>query len=770
MCLAAFAAGLALSAAGPVGVLVALPAFAAIAAAGAPRTGALAAAALVAGAVLGSARVDAIDAGRRVAPPGSAIAGEAVLLEHPRPGPFGSSATVRMRHGPARGARLLARGTRGADWPRQAEPGDIFRLAGVVRRPRPPAPGAIDFEAVLRRRGVAGELALERLSGTGRRRGGLAGLLDGVRSRAERGIGAGLPADDSALARGLVLGQDELIPQLMRDDFRAAGLGHILAVSGQNVALLVALLLPVAMTLRLGRRSRAALLLAAVGLYVPLAGAGPPLQRAGVMAAAGLCALVLDRPSSRSWALGLAAAATLALNPRAAGDPGWQLSFAAVAGMLALGPGLRRSFTALPRRLGDALALTLAATLVTLPLVAFHFGSVALLGLPANLAALPAVAPVMWLGTLQALAGQLGAAGQALAAALGHVELLPLRWLQAVARRFGEAPGGTVGAGRGSLPLLVGSYAALAGAWLGLRHVHERLEWQRHRAAAAWRRLPRASRRLGAAVATAALVLAVLRLSAPPPPPHALTVSFLDVGQGDATLVQAADGAAVLFDGGPPEAGVARLLRRAGVRRLSAVVATHQSRDHQGGLPEVIRRFPVDLFVDGGDGTRDPGFLALERDVAARGIQTVESRAGLSFSAGALGVRILGPPPRPPGPPPEDPNPRGTVAVVSSEGFDLFLSADAESPALTGLQLPDVDAMKVSHHGSGDPGLPELLRRLRPELAGIEVGRGNRYGHPAPDTVAALEAAVPRVYRTDRDGTVRLRIERGRVTVETHAS
>jgi competence protein ComEC len=105
---------------------------------------------------------------------------------------------------------------------------------------------------------------------------------------------------------------------------------------------------------------------------------------------------------------------------------------------------------------------------------------------------------------------------------------------------------------------------------------------------------------------------------------------------------------------------------------------------------------------------------------------------------------------------------------VSAGGFDLFLSADAESTALLGLPLPDVDAMKVPHHGSDDPGLPRLLERLRPAFAAVEVGAHNSYGHPAPATISALEAAVRHVYRTDRDGTVRLSVGPGGVTVRTH--
>jgi len=107
------------------------------------------------------------------------------------------------------------------------------------------------------------------------------------------------------------------------------------------------------------------------------------------------------------------------------------------------------------------------------------------------------------------------------------------------------------------------------------------------------------------------------------------------------------------------------------------------------------------------------------------------------------------------------------VAVVSSRGFDLFLSGDAESPSLTSLPLPDVEAMKVPHHGSKDPGLPAVLARLRPQIAGIEVGEGNGYGHPAPQILADLRAAGVRTYRTDQDGTVRLTVGEGGLRVDT---
>jgi competence protein ComEC len=252
----------------------------------------------------------------------------------------------------------------------------------------------------------------------------------------------------------------------------------------------------------------------------------------------------------------------------------------------------------------------------------------------------------------------------------------------------------------------------------------------------------------------------------PPAPPRGLTVTFLDVGQGDATLVQDGAGAAVLFDGGPPEARVYRLLREAGVRRLDLVVSTHQSRDHQGGLHEVLERVPTGLLLENGYGTRDPDYRRLISEADARGVRHVPARAGQVLRVGPLTIRILSPrTPAPGAPPPDDPNSVGVAAMVSEGSFDLWLSADAESDAILPLALRPVEAMKVSHHGSADPGLPEVLARLKPQVAAIEVGEGNSYGHPAPETLAALAKAVPHVYRTDEDGTVTLSVGGGVLSV-----
>ena len=304
---------------------------------------------------------------------------------------------------------------------------------------------------------------------------------------------AGLDPAGAELLRGMVLGEDEHIDPGVRQDFRDSGLAHLLAVSGQNVVLLAALALPLLALAGLGVRARLLGLLLLTALYVPLAGAGPALQRAGVMGAAGIAATAASRPASGAYALLLAAAVTLAANPRAASDPGWQLSFAAVAGIIVLAPPLRRGLAsaldalrpgsahgpepgrvrlAASRAAVDGVAMSVAATIATAPLLALHFGRVPLAGLPANLFALPAVAPVMWLGMTKAAVGQLASLGPpaaplaaVVASVLGWVAGVPLGYLSWVARAFADVHGGVVAPPVRSPLTLAMAYALLLAAW-----------------------------------------------------------------------------------------------------------------------------------------------------------------------------------------------------------------------------------------------------------------------------------------------------------------
>jgi competence protein ComEC len=706
--------------------------------------------AVLAGGLAGAARLAALEHGVLPQSHGHTLSVRATLLEPVRERGLGPAvARVRLLDGPALGEQAVLRvrpWARAGAWP---EVGEIVAVRGEVT-----ALGR--FDAYQRRRGALAALDARSLRATGARRGGLAGVLDSVRRRAERGLERGLAPPEAALLRGMVLGQDERLTDDVRTDFQRSGLAHILAVSGQNVMLLATLVLAAGALTGMTLRGRLALALLLIAIYVPLTGAGPSIQRAGVMGAAGLVATLAGRPSSRWYALGLAAAATLALNPLVAGEPGWQLSFAAVVALLALGPPLRATLARrMPDPVADAAAITIAATLGTAPLMAYHFEQVSLASLPANLVAAPAIAPAMWLGMLAAAAAQLA---PVLAVPFDTLNAPLLAFVEQVAHMAAASPGAVTNVHPGSPVVLALAYAVPIAAALAGRRA-----WRRTRTAAALR--TRGLARPPTRIALAALVLVALGgagvaragRGAASPAAGGLTVSFLDVGQGDATLLQL-DGTAVLFDTGPPGGPILSRLAEARVRRLDVLVLTHAQSDHEGSALPVIARYRPRLVLDGGAGWPTPVQRTLASAAARVGARVRVPRAGQALTLGRLRLRLLWPPAASPGWRPDgDPNQRALVAVASVGTFDLLLPSDAESDVTLPLDLPHVEALKVAHHGSADEGLPLLLRRLAPTVAAIEVGHRNPYGHPARAALAALRT-VPHVYRTDRDGTVRLHV------------
>jgi competence protein ComEC len=320
----------------------------------------------------------------------------------------------------------------------------------------------------------------------------------------------------------------------------------------------------------------------------------------------------------------------------------------------------------------------------------------------------------------------------------------------------------------------LGSPAAVALAYAGLGAAGAgcRAAWRARQAAGdpGRRTRSRPAVRVAAGATVAALALACIAAarSGPgpgPPAPGELVASFLDVGQGDATLLQV-DGVAVLFDTGPPDGPILDRLRAAGVRRLDVLVLTHAEADHEGAARAVIARYRPRLVLDGGAGWPSAVQRALPDVAAAAGARVAAARAGQALSLGRLRLRLLWPPPPGAGWRPEGtPNLRAVVALASVGSFDLLLPADAESDVTLPLELPRVEALKVAHHGSADEGLPLLLRRVAPTVAAIEVGRDNTYGHPTQDALTALRA-VPHVLRTDRDGTIRLRVRGTAMSIE----
>jgi competence protein ComEC len=222
----------------------------------------------------------------------------------------------------------------------------------------------------------------------------------------------------------------------------------------------------------------------------------------------------------------------------------------------------------------------------------------------------------------------------------------------------------------------------------------------------------------------------------------------------------------VLVDEGPPEADVAGQLRRLGVRSLSAIVLTHPQRDHIGGAARVVERLDVGAVAEPGIEAPSPDREAVLAAARRRGVPVVVVHSDEVFDLGKLEVRILWP--DDPGPPGEDPNQHAVVALVTYGATDVLLTADAESDVTSRLHLHPVEVLKVAHHGSEDPGLPDLLRVLRPRIAVISVAAHNDYDHPRPETLAAL-AAEPglRTLRTDVNGRIVLESDGRTLTVRS---
>jgi competence protein ComEC len=611
--------------------------------------------------------------------------------------------------------------------------GAIIEALVRVTEPRP-AENGFDEKAWLARQGIHVVVKARSWSQIGRR-GGVAGAGDRLRDRIETAVGRGTRGTRRALVLGVVLGEDEGLPLRVRDDFQAAGLSHLLAVSGQNVAFIAGGIFGLGWLLRLSRLVRELMVLAAIAAYVLAVGWQPSVVRAGVAGALVSLAWLFARPSDRWHFLAVGALVLLAWAPSSLLEPGFQLSFVAVAAIFVGLPHIQRVAAGypIPQRLTEVVGIALVCGLATAPIVLVHFDSAPVYTVPANALAAPAMPLVLGLGLLAAAADPIAPGA---AAALAWLAGWAAAWLELVARLIASFPGAQVGS-----QTALGAVVAVAAILLGGR--------QLRRSGARARALV-----IGGAGICVVALAGAWSLRAPPAwhEPAGLRVTFLDVGQGDAALLETPS-ARVLVDQGPPEARVAGQLARMGVRSLSAVVLTHPQRDHVGGAAAVLRQLRVGVVLDpllAATGPEREEAVAAARE---RGVPVRAVRAGSEFRVGGLVLRVLWP--VDPGLPHEDPNLNATVIVASYGEIDVFLPADAESDVTARLDLRAVEVLKVAHHGSEDPGLDEQLRVLRPRIAVISAGRNNDYGHPRPGTLAALSAVAGlALYRTDQDGRV----------------
>jgi len=584
--------------------------------------------------------------------------------------------------------------------------------------------------------------------------GPLGAMANAVRSSLRASL-AGAPPTAAALVEGLAVGDETAQPEELGEQMRVSGLSHLTAVSGGNTSIVVGAVLLVATMLGLGLRARVALAGVALGAFVVIVGPQPSVLRASVMAVIALLAIITGSRRTGLHALALATVVLLVLSPALAASWGFALSVAATGGLVVLAAPLVARW-GVPDRGGSAdppgyrgrarsavvaaLALTVGAQIATLPLIAAFGDGLSLVAVPANLLAAPAVGPVTVLGLLAAVVGTVAPGPAQVLARLAEPFAA---WIAYVAEQTSAWPMAT-------LPWPGGlAGAALAGA-VSIALVYA-IRRHRGRHERTWR--PRTL-----AIATVALaVIAILALRVPEragwPPPGWIALAC-DVGQGDAVVLRGDAGGIVVVDAGPDPEAIDRCLDDAGVAHVDLLVLSHHHADHVDGIPGVLAGRTLTAAIV--SPLREPAEQVAKVDAWLSHVSVSDARAGQSLEVGGIGLSVLWPARIIRGPE-SAPNNASVVLLAEVHGVRLLLLGDVEVSAQVALRTsqagPGVDVVKVAHHGSRYQD-PALASWTAGRIAIISVGQGNRYGHPAPETIAAWRSAGAVVGRTDQAGDV----------------
>jgi competence protein ComEC len=665
--------------------------------------------------------------------------------------------------------------------------GDVLLINGKLENP--PQVDGFDYQAYLARAGIyttmlnPGIQVLQHDAASKPLQ-----WIYSVRERLSRSISQSLPEPQASLTRGIVLGISSSIPADLKNDLSITGTAHLLAISGINLTIIAGILVSLGLWI-FGRRHYIYVWLAlfVIWFYSLLTGLQAPVVRGAIMASVFLCAELLGRQKNAFAALALSAAIMAGIDPQLLFSVSFQLTFLAMIGLIFVAPPLQalarravhaiiseeNSWTRILTFLTDSLAVSLSAVILVWPVIAYNFGLVSFVGPLSTLLIAPALTPIILTGAVTSVVGIIS---PPVAHVIGWSAWLFVSYFIWLVQAFAALPSASIHTGPLNSGIVWAYYCVLALA-VSIRSNFKKLTGlfpvciagMRSAATRSWAGFEAVPKKF---VIIPLLVLAFLTsFAAVTLPDNNLHVSFLDVGEGDAILVQSGN-QNVLIDGGPsPQAINLGLSSRLPFwdRNLDMVILTHPHLDHLSGLVEVLQRYKVQKVFAPNLVSDSPAFQEWIDLIKAKGIPSITAQAGqrIRLNDGAE-LDIINPTSVSLDSTADLEN-NGLVAKLTLNNISFLFTADIGSGAEAALisRRADINCavLKVAHHGSSTSTSADFLRVARPQIAVIPTGSDNTFGHPDQDVLERLNNTV--LYRTDLAGTIEFTTDGERLWVRT---
>jgi competence protein ComEC len=561
-----------------------------------------------------------------------------------------------------------------------------------------------------------------------------------------------LPEPYATLLSSIVFGSRAAsTPDEIKESYKRAGVAHLLVASGMHLGILIGVCLFIVRSTRLPLWLGVLITSAVNFLYALMTGFGPSILRAAIMAEIMLMGLLVEREKEAYTSLSLAAFIILLFNPRYLFDVGFQLSFAATCSLVYVAPVINERLKAfVPRSLSTVLSVAISPVLVSVPITLFHFSQASLIGILTNILLLPWIGTVVVLGFVSTVLGVVFLPLGELVNGANLILLWAAHWIISslaslhFAQIFLPAPG---------LPLIIGYYVGLAGAVEVIRRG----------------RFPRINR-FRVAVVALAVVSILFWNAALSSAGKGLTITVLDVGQGDSILIESPSGKRMLVDGGERAMGekvVVPFLRKKGISRLDVVVLTHPHEDHVGGLPAVLSKIEVKTVLDPGCVYESESYRRFLDLIERNKIKYHLARAGQEINLGKAVKGFILHPSLPFLE--ENVNNWSIVFRLQYGKFSMLFTGDNEMEGeerIMEIFLPSRLAstiLKVGHHGSATSTSSPFLEAVDPEAAVISCGKRNKFRHPHKVTLDKLKRV--RLYRTDQNGAVTITSDGKKFTI-----